>query len=94
MAKPFNPVELAQQITVPCFFIYCENDDKIPNDAVQNIYEAVNGPKVIWKTDGRNHFDSYFYNPELYAHMARSFVELVLHGALDDLQELVVLRRG
>ena len=90
-AKPFNPVELAEQITVPCFFIYCKNDDKIPTDAVRNIYEAVNGPKDIWETEGRCHFDSYFFNPEQYAHKVRTFIELVLHNELEDLQEPVVL---
>lgn len=94
MAKPYNPVELAENITVPCLFIHCKNDEKVSVDAVKQVYDAVKAPKDLWITDGRCHFDSYFYNPEQYAHKVRSFIECVLHDEIDHLQEPVVLDDG
>lgn len=91
MAKPYNPVELAENITVPCLFIHCKNDEKVSVEAVKQVYDAVKAPKNLWLTDGRCHFDSYFYNPEQYAHKVRSFIECVLHDEIDHLREPVVL---
>lgn len=87
LAEPMSPVELAKKITVPCFFIHCKNDDKVSVEAVKNVYDNVQGPKRLWISNGRCHFDSYFYNPEKYIHEVRKFVELVLHNDLDVLSE-------
>jgi pimeloyl-ACP methyl ester carboxylesterase len=78
-ASSICPVELIKNITVPCFFIHCKNDDKVPVEAARNIYQAARGPKQLWITKGRGHFDSYFYNPELYAYRVRKWVEMVIH---------------
>ena len=87
VAASMNTIEQAEQIHVPCFFIHCKNDDKVPVDAVKKVYDAVSAPKQLWVTDGRGHFDSYFYNPEKYTHQVRRFVESVLHHDLRDLNK-------
>jgi len=84
MATYMNPVELAEQIRVPCFFIHCKNDEKVPVAAVKRVYDAVAAPKQLWLTNGRGHFDSFFYNPEKYAHRVSLFIESVLHKELED----------
>ncbi len=75
---PLKPVESAKNIKVPCLFIHCKNDEKVSVAAVKSIYENVQAPKTLWLTNGRRHFDSFFYNPEQYANKVKTFVnELV-----------------
>ena len=76
---PICPADSIQKIRVPCFFIHCKNDEKISIEAVKNIYQSAAGPyKKLWLTNGRRHFDSYFYNPEKYIKEVRSFIEIVV----------------
>ncbi len=75
---PVSPVKSAKNITVPCLFIHCKNDEKIPVEAVKAIYDQVQGPKQLWLTKGRHHFDSYFYNPEKYIKHVRTFLSQVI----------------
>jgi len=76
---PLMPVESAKNIKVPCLFIHCKNDEKISVAAVKSIYQNVQAHKTLWLTNGRRHFDSFFYNPEQYVNRVRSFVDDVLH---------------
>lgn len=75
---PCSPVESIKKVSVPCFFIHCKNDEKVPLEAVKNVFEGAQGPKKLWVTNGRRHFDSFFYNPEKYAQEVKSFLQLVL----------------
>ena len=81
---PINPAISIKKVTVPCFFIHCKNDEKIPIDAVKAIYEGASTPyKNLLITNGRRHFDSYFYNPERYIKEVRNFIDIVLNNSLD-----------
>ncbi|MBY0109865.1 MAG: alpha/beta hydrolase [Candidatus Babeliaceae bacterium] len=79
---PSNTVQEVQKVTVPTFFITCKNDDKAPIEAVRSIYLNKPGYKRLWLTSGRNHFDSFFYNPEKYTHKVRSFIKSFLDNEL------------
>jgi pimeloyl-ACP methyl ester carboxylesterase len=79
---PSNTVQEIKKVTVPCFFITCKNDDKAPVEAVRAIYANKPGYKRLWLTSGRNHFDSFFYNPEKYTHKIRSFIKSFLDDEL------------
>lgn len=84
---PTNPAESIQKITVPCFFIHCKNDEKVAASAVKNVYEGAGTDyKVLWLTNGRRHFDSYFYNPEKYVEMLRTFLDKVVDGSLKNMK--------
>ena len=67
-----------EKITTPCFFINCKNDEKVPIGAAKNVYSAPKGFKRLWITNGRNHYDSFFYNPEKYSYKINRFVDKVL----------------
>ena len=41
---------------------------------------------MLWLTNGRRHFDSYFYNPEKYMKEVRSFIDKVVSGSIKDKQ--------
>jgi len=69
-----TPVESIKKVTVPCFFIHCENDAKVPILAVEKIYENKPGFKRLWITQGKRHFGSYLYNPELYWYKINKFL--------------------
>jgi pimeloyl-ACP methyl ester carboxylesterase len=76
----FSPQESVKQVSVPCFFIHCRNDEKVPLAAGRSVFDGAAGPKKMWITNGRRHFDSYFYNPERYTEKVRSFLNDVMHG--------------
>lgn len=78
-----NPSQAAKSITIPCFFIHCKNDDRIPVDAVKRIYNNYGGIKKLWITNGRRHYDSYLYNPEMYTKRVRRFLDLVHRNELE-----------
>ncbi|BDC34498.1 hypothetical protein Noda2021_04560 [Candidatus Dependentiae bacterium Noda2021] len=79
---PVKPAESAANIKVPCFFITCKNDEKITVDAVKSVYNAVGGYKTLWITNGRKHYDSYFYNHVAYTKQVRSFAYDLVLGKL------------
>lgn len=76
------PGESIKKVSVPCFFIHCKNDERIDVQAVKNIYNnAACAYKKLWITNGRRHFDSYFYAPERYTAEVRQFLTAVLDGS-------------
>lgn len=73
---PVNTVESIKKISVPVFFINCKNDSKVSIAAIKDIYENSNSDyKLLWVTNGRRHFDSFFYYPEKYMKLVRLFLE-------------------
>ncbi len=68
------PGESIKKVSIPCFFIHCKNDDKIPVDSIKTIYSRARGFKRLWLTDGRGHCDSFFFNPERYKQKANQFL--------------------
>lgn len=80
---PISPKESIKNINVPCFFIHCAQDQKIPLSAVMDVYNNAPGYKRLWITTGRRHFDSFFYHPELYKKVIQAFLEsLILESDL------------
>lgn len=80
---PISPVTSITRVNVPCFFIHCKNDEKIPANAVRAIFESANTSYKVWLlTNGRRHFDSYFYDPERYMREVRGFVNQVITGSV------------
>lgn len=79
---PSNTIEAIKKVTVPTFFVTCKKDDKAPVDAVRAIYHNKPGFKRLWLTNGRTHFDSFFYNPEKYTHKIRAFIKGFIDGTL------------
>jgi uncharacterized protein len=75
---PLYPAESVKKIVVPTFFIHCKNDQKVPVEQVMNVYENAAGYKRLWLTNGRRHYDSFFYNPEKYIEQVRLFCKQVL----------------
>lgn len=79
----FSPAVSAEKISVPCMFIHCKHDHRIGVDAIKDIYKAANGPKRLWITNGRRHYDSMFYDPERYAERITKFFDAVLDGSIE-----------
>lgn len=78
--QPVDTVAAMSKINIPVLMIGCRKDEKAPLSAVKEVYDAAHGFKRLWITNGRNHFDSYFFNPEKYIFKVRSFV----YGVLND----------
>lgn len=80
---PITPVKSIEKISVPTFFISCKRDDKAPVEAIKTIYNGSSAQyKKLWITNGRGHFDSYFYNPEKYTEAVRTFLDQAVNGSL------------
>jgi pimeloyl-ACP methyl ester carboxylesterase len=75
-----HPTQSIGRVTIPCFFIHCKNDEKISVEGIKSVFSRAAGPKMLWLTRGRCHFDSYFYNPEKYTERVRAFLNQVLNG--------------
>lgn len=89
---PLCPAESAKKIDVPAFFIHCKNDQKVPVEQVMNVYENTAGHKRLWLTNGRRHYDSFFYNPEKYIEQVRLFCERVLSNEIECMpQEEIII---
>ncbi|MDR3646611.1 MAG: alpha/beta hydrolase [Candidatus Babeliales bacterium] len=73
LVKPINPVESIKNITIPTYFVVCKNDSKSSPESVEQIYENANGYKRLWITNGREHCDSVFYDPEEYLKRLNNF---------------------
>ena len=50
--------------------------------AIESVYRGAAGYKRLWLTNGRRHFDSFFYNPETYAERVQKFFSQVMSGEL------------
>lgn len=85
---PVFPAKSVEKIAVPSFFILCKNDEKVSVDAMKTIYRGSGAKyKQLWLTNGRGHFDSYFYNPEQYTDRVRSFLDLALTDSFNQNQQ-------
>jgi len=81
--SPLKPSESIKKIDAPCLIIHCKNDEKISVDSIKTVYyNARSKYKKLWITNGRNHYDSFFYNPEKYAQKVRSFANKVITGII------------
>lgn len=76
---PVYPVESIKKVTVPCLFIHCKNDDRIPVESITAVYQGAAGYKRLWITNGRHHYDSFFYNPDKYYDTVSEFLKTVLN---------------
>jgi pimeloyl-ACP methyl ester carboxylesterase len=78
----FSPSLSITKINVPCLFIHCKHDQRVEVDAIHTLYNGAQGPKRLWVTEGRGHYDSIFYNPEKYAKQVSKFFDMVLDGRI------------
>jgi len=82
MPKRVNPIESAKNIRIPAQIIACYADERIPIDAVAQLYQNIPTYKRLWITKGARHFGSLFNNPELYQQMITNFIEKVLNNMI------------
>ena len=88
----FSPAESIKKITAPCLFIHCKHDQRVSVDAIKSIFKGAQGPKKLWVTNGRGHYDSIFFNPEKYANRISNFYENILKNTdSPDLKQAAVI---
>lgn len=86
---PVLPIENAPKITIPCLFITCENDQKVPVGCVRRLYNAVCAPyKRLWITKGIRHCGTCIECPELYVYRVNKFVKHVLDNSWTDAEKI------
>lgn len=77
-----TPIESVKKINVPCLFIHCDHDKKVPTQAVRNVYDNKPGFKELWITLGKGHFGSYNNDPEMYWYRVNKFLNVVVGGEI------------
>ncbi len=92
--RPVNTVEAMSKIKIPVLMIGCRKDEKAPLSAVKEVYNAACGFKRLWVTNGRNHFDSYFFNPEKYIYKVRSFVYKIMNNKYKSRPQAFIVEDG
>lgn len=81
---PVNPAKSIARVSVPLYLIGCKKDDKVSIAGLKRIYSNAGSKyKKLWVSNGRQHFDSYFYNPELYARRVAKFSHRLFSGKLN-----------
>jgi pimeloyl-ACP methyl ester carboxylesterase len=88
--RPVFTAESAKKIYSPCFFIHCKNDEKVSVESIKRVYSNVGGYKKLWVTNGRRHFDSFFYNPERYVKKVRKFLLHVLNNCPEEKKNKII----
>jgi pimeloyl-ACP methyl ester carboxylesterase len=79
---PVYPEDAIKYVSVPCFFIGCIKDDKVPEEAVLAVYNGATGFKRLWLTDGRRHYDTIFYRMNEYFYRVKQFIKKCLDGSI------------
>jgi len=80
---PLYPAESIKKVFAPMLVIHCRNDEKVSVPAVKRVFNNASSKyKKLWLTNGRRHYDSFFYNPEAYARRVGKFANKVVSGQL------------
>lgn len=87
-----EPDKLIAQIKVPVFLIRCDNDKRVPLDAIMKLYNnKKDGFKRLWLTAGRWHFDSFDFQSSLYWFRIHKFVTMVLQKTLSSIEQAKII---
>lgn len=84
------PHKSIKSVDIPCLFICCKQDELVSMDAIKAVYDGAKGYKKLWLTNGRNHCDSFFYNPEAYSKRINRFMRAVLNGSVKHKKSKIV----
>lgn len=88
--RPIHTGQAIKKITTPICFIHCKNDEKVSVDEAHALFNGTASSYAeLLLTLGRWHFDSFFYNPEMYKKLVNSFIELAIRGQLPEGQKVV-----
>ena len=87
-----EPEKMIEKITVPVFLIRCDNDEKVPLDAIMKIYtNKKSGFKRLWLTPGRRHFDSFDLQASSYWYRVHKFVTMFLQKTLSAVENAKII---
>jgi len=90
---PVNPARSVAHVKIPLYLIGCKKDNKSPVAGLKKIYHnAGSSYKKLWITNGRQHFDSYFHNPELYARRVGKFAGRLFSGKLEGAKKEKIIK--
>lgn len=75
-----KPIDCVEQITqAPIFFIHGEEDDTIPVEHANRLFQSSQNPKAqLWIVPGAGHTRSYITHPDEYMHRVIAFFDATL----------------
>ena len=87
-----EPEKTIAKIKVPVFLIRCDNDKRVPLDAIMKLYNnKKDGFKRLWLTAGRWHFDSFDFQSSLYWFRVHKFVTMFLQKTLHRVEQAKII---
>lgn len=87
-----EPEKMIEKIKVPVFLIRCDNDKKVPLDAIMKVYNnKKHGFKRLWLTPGRWHFDSFDFQATSYWYRVHKFVSMFLQKTLGSVEQAKII---
>lgn len=87
-----EPEKMIEKITVPVFLIRCDNDKRVPLDAIMKVYNnKKHGFKRLWLTAGRWHFDSFDFQATQYWYRVHKFVTMFLQKTLSKVEQAKII---
>ncbi|ADP32955.1 putative hydrolase [Bacillus atrophaeus 1942] len=75
--RDVSPLSVIGRIPQPVLFIHSKDDDYIPVEASELLYEKKNGPKSLYIAEAGEHAMSYTKNRESYRNAVKTFLDRV-----------------
>lgn len=73
-----SPKNVLNKVTTPILFIHGAEDDYVPKEMSEEMYNVKPGVKDLYIAANANHVQAYINNPELYIEKVYKFINLVL----------------
>ncbi len=82
METRYNSLDRIRDVHAPLLVLHGDQDEIVPLDMGQELFEAANSPKRFHVIPGAHHNDAYIVGGEAYFQALRAFMEDVLQGRL------------
>lgn len=79
-----SPKNIISKVNTPVFFIHGENDNIVPKNMTEEMYNLKPGKKDIYIAPNSKHTEAYLSNPEVYIEKVYSFIDSVLNIKKDN----------
>jgi len=75
-----SALEQVKRNRVPLFIIHGDQDELVPTEMANRLYEATNGMKELWIVPGAGHTEGFTVEEEEYKKRVKGFIEEVMNS--------------
>ncbi len=81
LTEPFDSLSKVKQLKMPVLYVHGDQDDDVPTEMSQRLYEASPQPKHIWVAPGAGHNDIPTVAGDTYKEALQSFLSAHLNSS-------------